>query len=43
MAERYGFQAIGTQPGSDWMRVRDWSQIKWQLTRESWSIYCLRQ
>jgi [ribosomal protein S5]-alanine N-acetyltransferase len=36
LAERYGFQAIGTQPGSDWMCVRGWSQIKWQLTRESW-------
>lgn len=36
LAERYGFHAIDTQPGSDWMRVRGWSQIKWQLTRESW-------
>jgi ribosomal-protein-alanine N-acetyltransferase len=36
LAERYGFQAIDTQPGSDWMRVRGWSQIKWQLARESW-------
>ncbi|MCP6761986.1 MAG: GNAT family N-acetyltransferase [Fischerella sp. CENA71] len=43
LAERYGFQAIGTQPGSDWMRVRDWSQVVWRLTRESWSIYGLRQ
>ena len=36
IAERYGFQAIGTQPGSDWMQMQGWSQIKWQLTRESW-------
>mgnify|MGYP004490982259 CR=1 FL=1 len=43
LAERYGFQAIATQPGSDWMRVRDWSQVVWRLTRESWSIYDLRQ
>jgi ribosomal-protein-alanine N-acetyltransferase len=43
LAERYGFQAIETQPGSDWMRVRGWSQVVWRLTRESWSIYGLRQ
>ncbi|MEH2207159.1 MAG: GNAT family N-acetyltransferase [Nostoc sp.] len=36
LAERYGFQAIGTQPGSSWMQMQGWSQIKWQLTRESW-------
>lgn len=36
LAERYGFQAIDTQPGSDWMQMQGWSQIKWQLTRESW-------
>ena len=36
LAERYGFQAVGTQPGSDWMRARGWSQIEWRLTRESW-------
>lgn len=36
LAERYGFQSIGIQPGSDWMRMRGWSQIEWQLTRESW-------
>jgi [ribosomal protein S5]-alanine N-acetyltransferase len=36
LAARYGFQVIGTQPGSDWMNVRGWSQIEWQLTRESW-------
>ncbi|WP_375448991.1 GNAT family N-acetyltransferase [uncultured Nostoc sp.] len=36
LAERYGFQAIGTQPGSGWMHMQGWSQIKWQLTRESW-------
>lgn len=36
LAERYGFQAISTQPGSDWMQMQGWSQIKWQLTRESW-------
>ncbi len=36
LAERYGFKAIGTQPGSDWMQMQGWSQIKWQLTRESW-------
>lgn len=36
LAERYGFQVIGTQPGSDWMHMRGWSQIEWQLTRESW-------
>jgi RimJ/RimL family protein N-acetyltransferase len=43
LAERYGFQAIETQPGSDWTRVRGWSQVVWRLTRESWSIYGLRQ
>jgi [ribosomal protein S5]-alanine N-acetyltransferase len=41
LAERYGFQAIGTQPLTG--RVRDWNQVVWRLTRESWSIYGLRQ
>ena len=36
LAKRYGFQAIGTQPVSDWMQMQGWSQVKWQLTRESW-------
>lgn len=36
LAERYGFRAIDAQPGSDWMQMQGWSQIKWQLTRESW-------
>ncbi|GAB4384500.1 MAG: GNAT family N-acetyltransferase [Elainellaceae cyanobacterium] len=36
LAERYGFQATVTQPGSDWMHRRGWSQIEWLLTRESW-------
>jgi [ribosomal protein S5]-alanine N-acetyltransferase len=36
LAECYGFQAIGTQSGSDWMQMQGWSQIKWQLTKESW-------
>ncbi|HEY9620261.1 MAG TPA: GNAT family N-acetyltransferase [Crinalium sp.] len=36
LAERYGFQAIDTQSGSDWMQMQGWSQIKWQLTKESW-------
>lgn len=36
LAEHYGFQAIDTQPGSEWMRRRGWNQIQWQLTRESW-------
>jgi ribosomal-protein-alanine N-acetyltransferase len=36
LAERYGFQALDTQSGSDWMQMQGWSQIKWQMTRESW-------
>lgn len=36
LAKRYGFIAIGIQPSPDWMNVRGWNQIKWQLTRESW-------
>jgi RimJ/RimL family protein N-acetyltransferase len=36
LAERYGFYAAGIRPGSDWMRMQGWSQIEWQLTRESW-------
>jgi len=36
LAERYGFRAIATQLGSDWMQMQGWNQIKWQLTRESW-------
>ncbi|MDX2213539.1 MAG: GNAT family N-acetyltransferase [Oculatellaceae cyanobacterium bins.114] len=36
LAERYGFRAIATQLGSEWMQMQGWNQIKWQLTRESW-------
>ncbi len=36
LAERYGFHASGVRPGPDWMRLRGWSQIEWQLTREAW-------
>lgn len=36
LAKRYGFLAVGTRPSSAWMRMRGWSQIEWQLTRESW-------
>ncbi|NMG10709.1 GNAT family N-acetyltransferase [Brasilonema sp. UFV-L1] len=36
LAHRYGFVIIGTRPSPDWMRERGWSQIEWQLTRESW-------
>jgi RimJ/RimL family protein N-acetyltransferase len=36
LAERYGFRAIATQLGSDWIQMQGWSQIKWHLTRESW-------
>ena len=43
-AEKYYLWRVVLQHNrSGWMRVRGWSQIKWQLTRESWSIYCLRQ
>lgn len=36
LAERYGFVVIGTLPGPDWMAVRGFHQIEWQLTRETW-------
>lgn len=36
LAQRYGFVAIGTRPSPNWMSDRSWSQIEWQLTRESW-------
>ncbi|MBD1997873.1 GNAT family N-acetyltransferase [Oculatella sp. FACHB-28] len=36
LAKRYGFVEIGIQPSPDWMNVRGWNQIEWQLTRESW-------
>lgn len=36
LAQRYGFVTIGTRPTPDWMCARGWSQIEWQLTRESW-------
>lgn len=36
LAQRYGFVAIGTRPSANWMCDRGWSQIEWQLTRESW-------
>lgn len=38
LAHRYGFVAIGTRPSPDWMCARGWSQIEWQLTRESWDL-----
>jgi RimJ/RimL family protein N-acetyltransferase len=36
LAQRYGFVAVGTHPGSNWIDERGWSQIEWQLTRKSW-------
>lgn len=36
LAKRYGFLAVGKRSSPDWMRGRGWSQIEWQLTRESW-------
>lgn len=36
LAQRHGFIAIDTRPGSDWMRAQGWHQIEWQLTRETW-------
>jgi RimJ/RimL family protein N-acetyltransferase len=44
LAERYGFLAIGTRPGPDWMRTPRWSQMEWQLTRESWArVFSLKK
>lgn len=36
LAQRYGFVAVGTKPGSNWISERGWKQIEWQLTRQSW-------
>lgn len=36
LAHRYGFVAVSSRPGSDWMRARGWRQTEWQLTRERW-------
>lgn len=38
LAERYGFHAAEIRSGSDWMRLRGWSQIEWRITRESWEL-----
>lgn len=37
LAQRYGFVAVGTRSGPDWMMRSCWSQTEWQLTRESWA------
>jgi RimJ/RimL family protein N-acetyltransferase len=34
---RLGFEAIGTRPGTGWMRARGWSHAEWLLTRDRWS------
>lgn len=36
LAKRYGFVEVGQRPSPDWMTVRGWCQIEWQLTREAW-------
>jgi ribosomal-protein-alanine N-acetyltransferase len=36
LAHKYGFVAISSCPGSDWMHTRGWSQTEWQLTRSRW-------
>ncbi|RCJ32011.1 GCN5-related N-acetyltransferase [Nostoc minutum NIES-26] len=36
LAHRYGFVAVSSCPGSDWMHTRGWNQTQWQLTREKW-------
>ena len=38
LAKRYGFVQISTRPSLNWMRDRQWNQIEWQLTRESWYL-----
>lgn len=38
LARRYGFIAVGSRPGSDWMIAQGWSQTEWQLTRERWNL-----
>lgn len=38
LAKRYGFLMVGTRPSPNWMRERGWSQIEWQLKRESWEL-----
>lgn len=41
LARRYGFIAVGSRPGSDWMSVQGWSQTEWQLTRERWDLLAI--
>jgi [ribosomal protein S5]-alanine N-acetyltransferase len=38
LAQRYGFVAIATPPSPDWMKEREWHQIEWQLTRQTWML-----
>ncbi len=33
---RLGFELLGTSPGPDWMRARNWTNAEWRLTREHW-------
>ena len=43
LARRYGFIEIGDRSSSNWMSDRGWSQIEWQLTRESWHLLAERR
>ncbi|MGE5656270.1 MAG: GNAT family N-acetyltransferase [Actinomycetota bacterium] len=36
LAKRSGFVSISTPPSPDWMKVRGWHPIEWQLTKASW-------
>lgn len=36
LAHRYGFIPFGERISPDWMILRGWNQIEWQLTKESW-------
>lgn len=36
LAQRYGFIAINKLPNPDGMSDRGWSQVQWQLKKESW-------
>ncbi|KAM3116451.1 GNAT family N-acetyltransferase [Phormidesmis sp. 146-33] len=36
LARRYGFVAVKSHPGADWMHEKEWHQIEWQLLRKRW-------
>ena len=38
LAEWFGAEVTGVEPGEAWARARGWSEVDWRITRAVWSV-----